>query len=111
MKPNVSVRSRLAKALETYRVVCQQESAKRLVYFSFHFIKFGEVDTKNQTFKAEVIIEARWKEPFLKSYVKKSDFETYSGPLWDPKLIIVNLEAIQAGINEVAECIKVTPVT
>ncbi|XP_075245817.1 uncharacterized protein LOC142339565 isoform X2 [Convolutriloba macropyga] len=105
------VRSRLAKALDTYRVICQQSSSaavsKRLVYFSFHFIKFGEVDTKNQTFKAKVIVEARWYEPFLENYTKKAEFEHYSGPLWDPKLIIVNLEAVQAGINEVAESIKV----
>ena len=55
-----------------------------------------------------MIIEARWYEPFLQNYTKKADFENYSGPLWDPKLIIVNLEAVQAGINEVAESIKVS---
>jgi hypothetical protein len=72
-----------------------EPKVKRKVNFTFHFLKFGEIETKKQQFNAEVLIEAWWYEPQVASVVSSGE-PFFSGSIWDPRLKIVNLESIQS---------------
>lgn len=56
---------------------------QRIVQIGIQFDRIGEIDTVNENFKAEVSIEAKWKENrVIKKYNPEKD--------WNPRLYIEN---------------------
>ncbi len=62
------------------------------VYFQIGYTKILDVDTQNQRFQAEVIIESKWKDPGVKNLS-----DNLSQIAWKPDLYIDN------AINDVKE--------
>jgi hypothetical protein len=63
------------------------------VYIDINFTKLLEIDTINQRFQAEAIIESRWVDPNIKSFKDTLDEKK----IWKPDLYIEN------GIKDVRE--------
>lgn len=62
------------------------KSPKHIVQTAFEFTSIGEIDTLNEKFQAEVIIESRWKidaqaEPDI---LNKGEYDPKKN--WNPKL-------------------------
>lgn len=60
------------------------------VYARVTFLKLGEVDTVHEKFCADVITQARWREPALDSLTAEDGELPNWADFWDPKLHIEN---------------------
>lgn len=71
------------------------ETSQREVELRIIFLRVGEIDTLNEKFYAEILVEARWEEPRLCSEFseqkqrEEKDFVTPS-KFWNPKIYIEN---------------------
>ncbi|KAK2149929.1 hypothetical protein LSH36_430g00057 [Paralvinella palmiformis] len=67
-------------------------SVKRRVVIHVTFIKIGEINTLKETFDADVLIRAKWREPRLdKSNTQELDQDSTDwSQYWNPKLFIEN---------------------
>jgi hypothetical protein len=55
----------------------------RVVQITVEFIKLGEIDTMNEKYSAEILIESKWLEPeFMTNYNPERH--------WNPQLYIEN---------------------
>ena len=63
---------------------------KKFIEISFEYIGIGEVNTKNENYQAELIIESTWKsdEVNIKEYDPEVD--------WNPNLFIYNVMKIKS---------------
>lgn len=75
----------------------------REIQVSVEFLRFGEIDTMNEKYYAEICIEATWLvNKQMKSYDPKSD--------WNPKLYIENslLEPKEENVYEIKRFYNMT---
>lgn len=85
------------------------ENTPRNVQVKVDFLKMGEIDTMNEKFTAEILIESKW-----------SDFDTtivdYNPNVnWNPKLYIQNVlndpkETTKYEFEKEANCLKITEI-
>ncbi|ESO87576.1 hypothetical protein LOTGIDRAFT_166456 [Lottia gigantea] len=66
-------------------------SKAREVYLRVVFLKIGEIDTVQESYQADVIVQAKWREMSLDHSTFK-DLDVITSPnLWKPKLQIQNI--------------------
>ncbi|KAK7477845.1 hypothetical protein BaRGS_00030923 [Batillaria attramentaria] len=58
------------------------------VFVRVVFLKIGEIDTLKEQFRAEVFVQARWREPALDHVTSVDDISWHS--LWNPQLQLEN---------------------
>lgn len=84
------------------------ELKKKEVFVAFEFVSIGGIDTLNEKFKAQVIVESRWKfeGESIESYDPKSH--------WNPELNLENLiagnESVKYSISRVNNDIFITEI-
>nr|KAG5692699.1 hypothetical protein BaRGS_008562 [Batillaria attramentaria] len=61
---------------------------KPKVFVRVVFLKIGEIDTLKEQFRAEVFVQARWREPALDHVTSVDDISWHS--LWNPQLQLEN---------------------
>lgn len=72
------------------------KKSPRLVETRVIFLRIGEIDTVNERFFAEILVESRWEEPKLKQEFDTSKHFTEekeiknSNKYWNPKIYIEN---------------------
>jgi hypothetical protein len=60
----------------------------RIVHVKVDFIKLGEIDTMNENYHAEILIESKWLET--------EDIIEYNSDVhWNPKFVIENVVQLQ----------------
>lgn len=74
---------------------------KTTVQVAFEFVSIGEIDTLNEKFQAEVIIESRWKIEIADEDLEDLDLENYYDPrkFWNPLLYVENALAVKEEVN------------
>ena len=75
------------------------QSSKKMVMLSFEFVNIGVIDTMNEKFQAEVIIQSKWEVyPDLE---KNRDILNEYDPdrHWNPKLYIENAITVREEID------------
>jgi hypothetical protein len=71
----------------------ENDVSKITVYIEVVFMKLGEIDTIKETYTAEIVIQARWREPKLDGIVnaRETNPDTVKwNEFWNPKLYIHN---------------------
>ena len=83
---------------ERNRELGGQLSKKITVEVAFEFVSVGSIDTLNEKFQAEVIIESKW---MLNEEDKNDVYETEEynpNKHWNPKLFVENVLSVKENI-------------
>lgn len=60
----------------------------RIVHIHLCFLKIGEIDTQKEHFGADIVLQARWREPALDEKSENQLKTVEFNKLWNPQLYI-----------------------
>ncbi|XP_041370704.1 cys-loop ligand-gated ion channel-like [Gigantopelta aegis] len=87
---DLSNRIMRAVGIKTSHNITLERKSMVTVEVKCTFLKIGDIDTPNQNFQAEILVQAKWEEPAL-DFAEKNKQVFNTNIFWEPKLVISNV--------------------